>query len=63
MPAYMNIDATKHNGTTSKTQLADFGIERTKRDTLTEAQIAAYARRKSDGRKQYEQQQESKRGK
>jgi len=62
MPAYMNIDATKHNGTTRKVTLEELGIERSAPRTLTEAQIAAYAKRKSDGRKQYEAQQEAKRG-
>ena len=62
MPAYMNIDASKHNGATRKVTLEELGIERSAPRTLTEAQIAAYAKRKSEARKQYEAQQEAKRG-
>jgi len=62
MPAYMNLDASKHNGTTRKVTLEELGIERSAPRTLTEAQIAAYAKRKSEARKQYEAQQEAKRG-
>ena len=61
---YYNIDADKHNGTAKKTTLAEFGIERLPKlpKDLTELQIAAYARRKSEARKQYEMNQKSKRG-
>lgn len=62
MPAYMNIDATKHNGTARKTELADFGIER-KHSDPTDKQLRAWERRKSEARKQYEEQQRGKRGK
>ena len=61
---YYNIDADKHEGTAKKTTLAEFGIEPSPRQpkSLTEAQIAAYARRKSEARKIYERNQNAKRG-
>jgi len=45
-----------------KTMLADFGIEPKPQRTLTELQIAAYAKRKSEARKIYEWNQKAKRG-
>ena len=60
MPSYMSIDATKKNGTARKTMMAEFGGE-SKRDPLTEKQIAAYAKRKSIARIRYEDHQKEKR--
>ena len=59
MPAYMNIDASKHNGTTRKTVMADFGGEPNK--GLSDAQKRAYAKRKSEAHKMYDERQKEKR--